>query len=112
MTAKKQYPLRVDPALWSAVQRWADDELRSVNGQMEFIIRDALRRAGRLPQHTDPGHTNARTPIRKSVSEPAVGSVASGDVANDDTARNSAHDSGKAAAYPHATGGNESGSSH
>ncbi|MEK0280243.1 hypothetical protein [Bifidobacterium mongoliense] len=60
MAAKKQYPLRVDPALWSAVQRWADDELRSVNGQMEFIIRDALRRAGRLPEHTATGHTNAR----------------------------------------------------
>lgn len=111
MTAKKQYPLRVDPALWSAVQRWADDELRSVNGQMEFIIRDALRRAGRLPQHTDPGHTNARTPIRKSVSEPAVGSAASGDVAND-TARNSANDAGNAATDSHTAGRNESGSSH
>jgi hypothetical protein len=62
MTSKKQYPLRVDPALWSAVEQWANDELRSVNGQMEFIIRDALRRAGRLPTNVDPSRTNARRP--------------------------------------------------
>ena len=59
MTAKKQYPLRVDPELWQAVEHWANDELRSVNGQMEFIIRDSLKRAGRLPKK----HTNtARHP--------------------------------------------------
>ena len=39
--ARKQYPLRIDPALWEAVQRWADDEMRSAN---------ALKRAGRLPK--------------------------------------------------------------
>ena len=47
--ARKQYPLRIDPAIWEAVQRWADDEMRSANGQVEWILRDALRRAGRLP---------------------------------------------------------------
>ncbi len=47
--ARKQYPLRVDPEIWAAVQRWADDEMRSANGQVEWILRDALRRAGRLP---------------------------------------------------------------
>lgn len=50
MTAKKQYPLRVDPELWKAVEKWASDELRSVNGQMEFIIRESLKRSGRLPK--------------------------------------------------------------
>lgn len=47
--ARKQYPLRIDPDLWAAVQRWAADEMRSANGQVEWIIRDALKRAGRLP---------------------------------------------------------------
>lgn len=46
--ARKQYPLRIDPELWSAVQRWAADEMRSSNAQVEWIVRDALRRAGRL----------------------------------------------------------------
>ena len=48
--ARKQYPLRIDPVVWEAVQRWADDEMRSANGQVEWILRDALKRAGRLPK--------------------------------------------------------------
>lgn len=48
--ARKQYPLRIDPVIWEAVQRWADDEMRSANGQVEWILRDALKRAGRLPK--------------------------------------------------------------
>ena len=47
--ARKQYPLRIDPAIWTCIQRWADDEMRSANGQVEWILRDALKRAGRLP---------------------------------------------------------------
>lgn len=47
--ARKQYPLRIDPRVWEAVQRWATDDFRSVNAQVEWILRDALRRAGRLP---------------------------------------------------------------
>lgn len=39
--ARKQYPLRIDPVIWEAVQRWADDEMRSANGQVEWILRDA-----------------------------------------------------------------------
>ncbi len=52
--ARKQYPLRIDPAIWEAVQRWADDEMRSANGQVEWILRDALKRAGRLPKQEKP----------------------------------------------------------
>ncbi len=48
--ARKQYPLRIDPEIWEAIQRWADDEMRSANGQVEWILRDALKRAGRLPK--------------------------------------------------------------
>jgi hypothetical protein len=45
---KKAFLLRVDPDVFDAVQRWAADDLRSANGQIEFILRQALRDAGRL----------------------------------------------------------------
>jgi len=45
---KKAYPLRISTAVLDAVQRWADDELRSVNAQIEYVLREALRKAGRL----------------------------------------------------------------
>lgn len=44
---RKAFLLRIDPALWAAIERWAADELRSANGQVEFLLREALRRAGR-----------------------------------------------------------------
>ena len=47
MTARKPFLLRVEPGLLVALERWAADDLRSVNGQIEFLLRDALRRAGR-----------------------------------------------------------------
>ena len=49
MARRKQYPLRIDPEVWDAIEKWAADEMRSANGQVEWILRDALRRAGRLP---------------------------------------------------------------
>lgn len=48
--ARKQYPLRIDPVLWDAVCQWATDEMRSSNAQIEWIIREALKRSGRLPK--------------------------------------------------------------
>jgi hypothetical protein len=48
MARRKQYPLRVDPKIWAAVERWAEDDMRSANAQVEWILRDALKRAGRL----------------------------------------------------------------
>jgi len=45
---KKPFLLRVDRALLDDVQRWANDDLRSLNGQIEFLLRDALQRAGRV----------------------------------------------------------------
>lgn len=50
---RKNYPLRLDPAVHAAIERWAADELRSVNAQIEFLLRDALRRAGRLGERED-----------------------------------------------------------
>ncbi|HNW58807.1 MAG TPA: Arc family DNA binding domain-containing protein [bacterium] len=44
MAEKKSILLRIDPRLWEELQRWADDELRSLNGQMEWILREAVRR--------------------------------------------------------------------
>ena len=49
MATRKQYPLRINPKLWSALERWADDEMRSSNAQVEWILRDALKKANRLP---------------------------------------------------------------
>jgi len=44
MAVRKQYLLRIDPDLWGEVEKWAADELRSVNAQVEYILRDAVRR--------------------------------------------------------------------
>ena len=49
MAERKAFLLRIDAKLLRALQRWADDELRSVNGQLEFLLRKALREAGRAP---------------------------------------------------------------
>lgn len=49
MAERKPFLLRLDPAIYEGVQRWADDDLRSLNAQIEFLLRDALRRTGRLP---------------------------------------------------------------
>jgi hypothetical protein len=50
MAAKKAFPLRISEDIWLAVRRWSDDELRSVNAQIEYVLRDALRKAGRLAE--------------------------------------------------------------
>jgi hypothetical protein len=49
MSAKKAFPLRINGDIFEAIRRWSDDELRSVNAQIEYALRDALRKAGRLP---------------------------------------------------------------
>lgn len=49
MPEKKAYPLRINADVLEAVQAWAEDELRSANAQIEYVLREALRRAGRLP---------------------------------------------------------------
>lgn len=48
MAERKAFLVRLDPALLAALQRWANDELRSLNGQIEYVLRDALRKVGRL----------------------------------------------------------------
>lgn len=54
MSEKKAYPLRINAEILAAVQRWADDELRSANAQIEYLLRDALRRSGRIAPPDNP----------------------------------------------------------
>ena len=48
MVARKPFLLRIDRGLLESVQRWANDDLRSLNGQIEFLLRRALQQSGRL----------------------------------------------------------------
>ena len=49
MSKKKAFVLRVDPEMIKAIEKWAADEFRSTNGQLEWIISEALRKTGRFP---------------------------------------------------------------
>lgn len=53
MARKKRFLLRLDPELHAAIQRWAADEFRSVNAQIEYLLREAARRSGRLRRRGD-----------------------------------------------------------
>ena len=53
MVARDSFLLRVDPKVLAAVRQWSEDELRSVNAQIEFLLRQALRDAGRLIPNDD-----------------------------------------------------------
>lgn len=50
---KRAYPLRINAQVLEAMQRWADDELRSLNAQIEYVLREALRKAGRVRSEGD-----------------------------------------------------------
>ena len=54
MAERKAFLLRLDPAVWAALERLAETELRSVNAQIEFLLRDALARRGIAPKRTAP----------------------------------------------------------
>ncbi len=62
MSIKKSYPLRISPAVIEAMQRWADDDLRSLNGQIEYVLRESLRRTGRLK-------TTSAEPVEEAASD-------------------------------------------
>ena len=74
MAKRKQYPLRIDSEVWAGIERWAADDLRSVNAQVEFILRRALKDAGRLKDEggRQPGHPG------RTGDEEAPASVRSG----------------------------------
>jgi hypothetical protein len=60
---RKQVLLRLDPAVHDSIARWAAGELRSVNAQIEILLRDALARAGRLPNEVGPLPRRGRPPL-------------------------------------------------
>jgi hypothetical protein len=64
VTERKSVLLRLDPAVHDALARWAADELRSANAQIEFLLRRALTDAGRLPHHTAPMRPRGRPPTK------------------------------------------------
>ena len=53
MAARKSFALRIDAKTYAAMQRWAKDDLRSLNAQIEFVLRESLRKAGRLKAPVD-----------------------------------------------------------
>ena len=54
MAERKAFLLRIDPAILDSLQHWADDDLRSLNGQIEFVLRRVLQSEGRLPEKKAP----------------------------------------------------------
>ncbi|WP_109301227.1 Arc family DNA binding domain-containing protein [Aquimarina sp. AU474] len=50
MSKRKSFALRIDPDIFKQIEKWADDEFRSVNGQIEWIINKSLKEAKRLPK--------------------------------------------------------------
>jgi hypothetical protein len=78
---RKPFLLRIDPATMAALRGWASDDLRSLNGQIEFLLRRALREAGRLPAPRE----------RREAAGPAI---------DDGAATNNAKDGSDAAAVP------------
>ena len=75
MTERKSVLLRLDPAVHDALARWAGDELRSTNAQIEFLLRRALADAGRLPGRAGPMRPRGRPPAasRTAASPPPPG---------------------------------------
>jgi hypothetical protein len=64
MAESKRFLLRLDPRLFEALRRWAEDDLRSINAQIEYLLTEQARRAGRLPKQT-----TARPPDDEEVSD-------------------------------------------
>jgi hypothetical protein len=71
--ARDSFLLRTDPQTLNALRRWAEDELRSVNGQIEFLLRRALKEAGRSP--ADPGCVPADVPAAEVPAAEVAGAA-------------------------------------
>lgn len=68
MAQRKQFLLRIDPELWAELEAWAADELRSINGQIEYILREAVKRRKRLREK---GDSDERPPLGEAGSSTA-----------------------------------------
>ncbi len=75
MAERKPFLLRIDSDLYTALARWADDELRSLNGQIEFLLNRILLKAGRLPTSGSSRALAPRPAARKPLSTRAQGRV-------------------------------------
>ena len=62
MSERKSILLRLDPAVYDALAKWAADEMRSTNAQIEYLLRRALADAGRLPRNAQPIRRPGRPP--------------------------------------------------
>lgn len=63
MADKKKFLLRIDERVYAALEKWAADELRSINAQIEFLLTEALKKSGRFPQkNEDTNHTEPSNP--------------------------------------------------
>lgn len=62
MADKKSILLRISPELWEQLNRWARDDLRSLNAQIEFVLREAVRRRGRAEEAEDGSATESEKP--------------------------------------------------
>ncbi len=58
MTEKKKFLLRIDENIYAALEKWAADDLRSINAQIEFLLKESLRKAGRTMNGTDSSDKN------------------------------------------------------
>ena len=58
MAEKKKFLLRIDDNTYAALEKWASDELRSINGQIEYLLKDSLKKAGRLKSNTGVSENN------------------------------------------------------
>lgn len=65
MAKRDSFLLRLSPATLEAVRRWADDEFRSMNSQIEMVLQRALKEAGRMPSQNEPGRVE-----KKSMDQP------------------------------------------
>jgi hypothetical protein len=70
VSRRRQVLLRVDPAVHDALMRWANDELRSVNAQVEMLLRRALSDAGRMPAQAGPLPRRGRPPAERRRVDP------------------------------------------
>ncbi len=80
MAERKGVLLRLEPAVHDALARWAGDELRSTNAQIEFLLRRALAEAGRLPDHASKMRGRGRPPAREVSADGSSGSDGDSDV--------------------------------
>jgi hypothetical protein len=78
VTERKSVLLRLDPAVHDALARWAGDELRSTNAQIEFLLRRALAEAGRLPGNTGRMRPRGRPRAQDPAEAPSAAPPADG----------------------------------